>query len=125
MDDWFDFSGEFSSEGLQAILSQNDGSQSKRPIAETRSRLIDLLGIEPARVAIPHQVHGAQVEIARPGQIHPHTDGLFTQAREAVLTFQVADCAPVYFNHPQSGWRGLVHAGWRGAAAGIMAADAR
>ncbi|MFC1481519.1 polyphenol oxidase family protein [Candidatus Neomarinimicrobiota bacterium] len=122
-DQWFDFSEHFTSSELRAILSHNDGVQPKRPIAETRSRLISALEIESARVAIPHQVHGAHVEIARPGQIHQHTDGLFTQERETVLTLQVADCSPMYFNHPKSGWRGLVHAGWRGAASGIMDAS--
>ncbi len=122
-DQWFDFSDSFSDAGLQAILSQKADAHQHLDVAELRSRLIKTRGIDPAQLAIPHQVHSSHVEITRAGQIHPATDGLFTQDSTTALTLQVADCGPVYFNHPNSGWRGLVHAGWRGAASGIMAAS--
>ena len=88
-----------------------------------RAILARARGLDPANVATPHQVHSSNVEIAKAGHVHPETDGLFTNDYDTVLSLQVADCGPVYFNHTKSAWRGLVHAGWRGAADGIMAAS--
>lgn len=37
-----------------------------------------------------------------------------------MLVVTVADCVPVYLFEPETGTVGLLHAGWRGAAAGIL-----
>lgn len=62
--------------------------------------------------------------LAVPGQVHKGTDGLFTDDRRVVLSLRVADCAPIFFYHPPTRFRGLVHAGWRGLAAGVITAGA-
>ncbi len=56
------------------------------------------------------------------GHAHAEVDGLLTDDPQVVLTLQVADCAAVYLYHPESGYRGLLHAGWRGLAVGILGA---
>ena len=47
-------------------------------------------------------------------------DGHATAARGVLLSITVADCVPVYLAAPQQGAVALVHAGWRGVAAGIL-----
>ena len=76
------------------------------------------------RIAIPQQVHGNKVQLAVPGRTHRNTDGLFTGDSRAILSLRVADCAPIFFYHRTTGLRGLVHAGWRGLAAGVLTAAA-
>lgn len=78
------------------------------------------IGIALERIAIPNQVHDNNIELAVAGKVHKRTDGLFTADPSVVLSLQVADCAPVFFHHSGSGYRGLVHAGWRGLAAGVL-----
>jgi YfiH family protein len=80
------------------------------------------IGLDLAQAAIPNQVHGQNVELAVAGRVHKETDGLFTADPSVVLSLQVADCAPVFFHHPGTGFRGLVHAGWRGLAGGVLEA---
>ncbi len=119
---WFDFSSLWSGAPVRAVLSQREVQAVPVPLAEHREDLAHRLGLALETVAAPHQVHGRRVERARPGQLHGETDGLFTDDEQVVLTLQVADCAPIYFYHRSSGMRGLVHAGWRGVAAGVVTA---
>lgn len=70
------------------------------------------------------QVHGARVatyldEFAG-WTVRDGIDGHATQQPGVLLTATVADCVPVYLLHPGSGTMALLHAGWRGAAAGIL-----
>ena len=120
--DWFDFAPLLGGAPLQALLSQRNGSNTRVSLAGQRDALARRLGIPPERIAVPCQVHDRQVALALPGRVHPATDGLFTNDPRVVLSLQVADCAPVFFYHPGSRFRGLVHAGWRGVAAGVLTA---
>lgn len=88
----------------------------------------DALGRDLGLSSVVHarQVHGSEVlvhETARPG-LHADfvADGHLTQRPGLVLTVSVADCVPVYLVEPGRRVVGLVHAGWRGAAAGILPA---
>lgn len=47
-------------------------------------------------------------------------DGHVTREAGILLTVTVADCVPVYLADPNTGGIALVHAGWRGIAAGIL-----
>lgn len=49
-------------------------------------------------------------------------DGAITALTARVLTVQTADCTPVFLFDPGNRVVGLLHAGWRGAAAGIVEA---
>lgn len=72
------------------------------------------------------QVHGTAVGTwAGPMEglhVKRGLDGHVTESVGVLLTVTVADCIPVYLLHPDSGTLGLVHAGWRGTAAGILEA---
>lgn len=121
---WFDFTPLLGGAPVQALLSQRDGDYIGVPLAEQRGHLARQLGFSPERVAVPRQVHGGKVELAVSGQVHPDTDGLVTNDPRVVLSLQVADCAPVFLYHPPTRYRGLVHAGWRGLASGVVRAGA-
>ena len=71
-------------------------------------------------LAIPEQVHSADITyIDTPGD-YIATDGLITDNPEIILFIKVADCVPVYLYEPRSQLIGLVHSGWRGTAGGIV-----
>jgi YfiH family protein len=72
------------------------------------------------------QVHGRTVRwheaLPGGGLIVDATDGHATAQPGVLLTISVADCTPVYLADPTRGTIALLHAGWRGTAAGILEA---
>jgi hypothetical protein len=73
-------------------------------------------------IALPQQVHGATVVDARAPGDRPRADAL-TVARPGVLVGIVtADCVPVLLVDPVRRVAAAVHAGWRGAALGVLEA---
>jgi len=75
-------------------------------------------------VILAHQVHGTTVRwhpAASEGWlIVDGVDGHATGARGLLLTVTVADCIPVYLAAPDKHVVAVLHAGWRGTAAGIL-----
>lgn len=112
-------------------------------VVENRRRLAAALGFVPERVAIGLQVHGAELQVhtagqspspfAEPGSAIPEVDGHAIPVPvadgdggedgppAAALVF-VADCLPVALAGP--GGVAMLHCGWRGLAAGIVARGA-
>ena len=74
--------------------------------------------IFPGPWAVVRQVHGADVVEADPNDV-VEADGVFTDVPGQVIAVQGADCAPIGFV-TTSGPIGVVHAGWRGLAAGVI-----
>jgi len=77
--------------------------------------------------AMVRQVHGRRVvplrSIPESGLLlGGEADGMTTTARGVLLLATAADCVPVYLLDPEVGGLGLLHAGWRGAAAGVLEA---
>lgn len=70
-----------------------------------------------------HQVHGAEVVVVNDvGEgAASHADAAITGIDNAVVAVQTADCVPVLFVG-SNGMVGAAHAGWRGAAAGVLPA---
>jgi purine-nucleoside/S-methyl-5'-thioadenosine phosphorylase / adenosine deaminase len=108
------------------VLSDDGGAA----VAENRGRLAAALGLDPARIPIGLQVHGDELArhsgpqepspFARPGSEIPKVDGhVVTAPGLAPLVF-TADCLPVALAGP--GGVAMLHCGWRGLAAGIVAA---
>lgn len=108
-------------------------------VVENRRRLAAALGFAVDRVAIAHQVHAAEL-IAHPdptalrcsfavsigdgeqrGQDDriPDADGHVIAAPGAAALVFVADCVPVALVGPRGA--AMLHCGWRGLAAGILA----
>lgn len=96
-------------------------------VGEVMTRWRAFRHAEPAfgGVVLGNQVHGAVVAW------HDRTagwlqlegvDGHATTAPGVLLTVTVADCIPVYLFDPRQRAVALLHAGWRGTAAGILEA---
>lgn len=76
-------------------------------------------------LVLAHQVHGTGVAWhAAPTDgwlIGDGQDGHATDRAGLLLTVTVADCIPIYLTVPGRPVVALLHAGWRGTAAGILA----
>jgi YfiH family protein len=101
-------------------------------VVENRTRLAAALGLDPTRIPIGLQVHGAGLAchsdpqrpspFAGPGSPIPKVDGHVVAAAGLAPLVFVADCLPVALAGP--GGVAMLHCGWRGMAAGIIAAGA-
>ncbi len=101
-------------------------------VIENRNRLAAALGFDPVQIPIGMQVHGADLAhhsgpqqpspFALPGGPLPEVDGhVVSRSGLAPLVF-TADCLPVALAGP--GGVAMLHCGWRGLAAGIVAVGA-
>lgn len=110
-------------------------------VVENRRRLAASLNLSPDRIAFARQVHGCELEShtathpplrrsfaatggerVQRGLRIPEADGhVVTVPGLAGLVF-VADCLPVALSGPRGA--AMLHCGWRGMAAGIIAAGA-
>ncbi len=82
------------------------------------------LGIKPEQAVTARQVHGAHVAaagVAQQGTVLPATDSLISKERGIALLLRFADCLPLMLYDPLRRAIGLVHVGWRGAIAGVVA----
>ncbi|HEU4697947.1 MAG TPA: polyphenol oxidase family protein [Gemmatimonadales bacterium] len=96
------------------------------PVSEVMSRWRAFRRAEPGfpGLVLAHQVHGAEVRGHGPVDgwlIQEGADGHVTTAAGLLLCVTVADCIPVYLAAPERRGVALLHAGWRGTAAGILA----
>jgi YfiH family protein len=116
-------------DSLNLGVLTDDGTDAVR---ENRRRLATALGLAPERIPIARQVHGGELvfhsgpqqpsPFAEPGGKIPEADGhVVTAPGLAPLVF-TADCLPVALSGP--GGAAMLHCGWRGLAAGIVAAGA-
>lgn len=74
----------------------------------------------PFPVATVRQVHGTEVVTAEPERAPRDADGVVTDARELAVGVVTADCVPALLLARARGVAAAVHAGWRGAAAGVL-----
>jgi len=72
-------------------------------------------------VVTARQVHGTRVATAAPGP-PPEADALISATAGQVVGVVTADCVPVLLIDRRRRVAGAVHAGWRGAAAGVIEA---
>ncbi|GAA3445702.1 peptidoglycan editing factor PgeF [Planomonospora venezuelensis] len=82
------------------------------------------LGIDPARVVMMRQVHGAgALHVTEPfGAEPPPLDAVCTDVPGLALSVLVADCAPVLLADPVARVVGAAHSGRPGTAAGVVPA---
>jgi YfiH family protein len=105
------------SEGPYASLNLGESTGDDRSaVAANHARLRDLAG--GARVARCRQVHGRAVLRQAPGAERPEADGIATSVPGVAALVVTADCLPVALSAP--GAVAMVHAGWRGLAAGVL-----
>ena len=113
-------------EGLNVSFSVGDAAES---VLANRRRIADGLCTPPFAVA--GLVHGAKLArvgakragagFADPDEVVAGADGLLTSSAGVSIAVTTADCVPLVMTSPQEGTVAVVHAGWRGFAAGIVA----
>jgi purine-nucleoside/S-methyl-5'-thioadenosine phosphorylase / adenosine deaminase len=125
--------GPFDSLNLGLLTEDDPGN-----VRENRLRLASTLGLDPGRIVFARQFHGAELlthdgsqrcalvpDSGNKAQRHadpPEADGhVVAEPGLAALVF-AADCLPVALRGP--GGVAMLHCGWRGLAAGIIAAGA-
>ena len=112
------------SEGPYASLNASlSGGDDVARVAANRALVAQALGVAPGALLGCKQVHGIAVmtvSAAWPAGQGPEADGLVTNRPGLALGVITADCAPVLLHDAQAGVVGAVHAGWRGAAAGVL-----
>jgi YfiH family protein len=120
--------------GHVAFTDRSDGNMSSvggdghEHGAEARSRLRERLGL--GGLARGYQVHGSVVQLvcempareAQPGEL-TDADGQATALSGLGAMVLAADCLPVALGRP--GAVAMLHAGWRGLAAGVLAQGVR
>ncbi len=122
--------GEFDS--LNLAFHVGDNSEHVR---ENRRILAREMGFDIENLVAVQQVHGDQIQsvtrdAAGRGALDwetaiPGTDALITAERNLPLLILVADCAPILLVDAQKQVFAVVHAGWRGALAGIAGKTVR
>jgi YfiH family protein len=116
------------SEGPYASLNlgRMSGDDVER-VDENRRRLCAEIGADPLRLALNRQVHSATVHGAEPGARGEPGDGLWTDEPDLPVLALTADCVPVALARVAGERPGVavLHVGWRGLLAGVVAAGAR
>jgi YfiH family protein len=112
------------SEGVYASLNCGRGSNdAKERVEENRARAAAQLGVDSNRLIGPRQIHSAKTVIARqawePGTA-PDADAIVTDCPGLAIGVLTADCVPLLLASPEAGVIAAVHAGWKGAKAGII-----
>lgn len=105
--------------GLNLGLHTGDAQQAVR---ENRALLRACLPAEPRWLK---QVHGATVVRADDVEAPVEADASFTSTPGVVAVVMVADCMPVLLADVRGRCVGVAHAGWRGAANGVIQATVR
>jgi polyphenol oxidase len=79
------------------------------------------VGVHNLKVVTMKQVHGDHIaDVADPGVKEiGEADGMVAAKPGIFLGVLTADCAPILFSIPDKKLAAVVHAGWRGTAAGI------
>ncbi len=86
-----------------------------------RALAMGALGVPVESLLTVRQVHGTTaIFVTQTWEESPRADALLTKRRDVTLAVQTADCVPVLFMDTENQIIGAIHAGWRGALAGII-----
>jgi len=125
--------------GVDAVVTGRRGGVSRAPydslnlaphvgddplfVAENRRRVAEAMHLDVAQLVTLRQVHGARVMDADAWTgDEEEGDALVTTRDDVALCVMVADCVPLLFVEPDGSRIAVAHAGWRGLAAGVIAA---
>ena len=114
------------SAGIYASNNCGLGSGDDRDAVTTnRARAAARLDVAPDRLVSLHQIHSATaiaVEAPWPPERNPRADAMVTKTPGIALGVLGADCVPVLLADVEARVVGAVHAGWKGALAGVIEA---
>ncbi len=110
-------------------LGLHVGDDPDRVVAN-RDRAARAFGVTLDQMVFAGQVHGVTTALVGPDEAGrgtraeadalPATDALVTTSADLTLAVLVADCVPLVLTDPAAGVLAVVHAGWRGTAAGVV-----
>ena len=120
--------GPFASLNL-GILTEDDPAS----VVENRARLCNAVGADPDGATMAWQRHGSTVTeaqprgIVTPGTVYDHCDGLWSDEPGRAMLLLTADCIPIALARDDAAAPavGILHAGWRGLLAGVVANGVR
>ena len=114
------------SAGIYASLNGGAGSRDiAGAVAENRARMARCLGVKPAHLLVPYQIHSAEAVIVNAPwaqDARPRVDAIVTATPGLALGVTGADCGTILFADMQAGVIGAAHAGWGGALGGVLEA---
>ena len=114
------------SAGIYTSLNGGIGSRDEPDkVTENRARMAAFLGVRPEHLLTAYQIHSPEVVIIdRPWPLaeRPRADALVTKEPRLAIAVTTADCGPVLLADGQAAIIGVAHAGWRGAAHGVLEA---
>jgi YfiH family protein len=90
-------------------------------VKENRRRVAEAVGVEPDSLITISQVHGNQIVEVGDAPVLGEGDGMVSKRTDVALAVLVADCVPLLLVDESSPRFGVVHAGWRGLAGGVIA----
>ena len=115
------------SEGPYASLNlgRKSGDDPERA-DENRRIACEAIGADLEKLALNYQVHSSRVLRAVPAMRGEHADGLWTDQPGLPILAMSADCLPIVLvrTGPAKPAVAVLHAGWKGLLAGIVAAGA-
>lgn len=93
---------------------------------ENRRIACEAIGADLEKLALNYQVHSARVLEAVPAMRNEQADGLWTDEPGLPILAMSADCLPIALARVDGGRRAVavLHVGWKGLLAGIVAAGA-
>jgi len=120
--------GPFSSLNL-GMRTEDDPAR----VVQNRTRVCEAVGADPDGATMAWQRHGATVATAQPrgivtpGTVYDHCDGLWSDGPGRAMLLLTADCLPISIVRVggDAPAVAILHAGWRGLLAGIVAAGVR
>ena len=96
-------------------------TDSSENVLINRALAMGALGVSAESLLTVRQVHGATaIFVTQPWEESPRADAMLTKRRDVTLAVQTADCVPVLFLDTENEIIGVIHAGWKGALAGII-----
>ncbi len=127
----------FKSDGLVCAFSTRIGGNTPAPlnsfslgtagreefaehVTQNRQKLCSVLNLDYAKIVNPRQVHSANIKtVSSAGEDLSNIDGIITAQKGLAVLLLFADCTPVVIFDEKQKILGVIHAGWRGTAAGI------
>jgi YfiH family protein len=110
------------SEGVYASLNVGRGSgDAPARVEENRRRAAQAFKLPAEALSNGYQIHSAEVvAVDAPIAGAVRADGVVTRSPAVLCGALAADCAPVLIADPKARVVAAVHAGWRGALAGVV-----
>lgn len=101
--------------GFEIRLAARPGASRE----EGRRRVAEHLAAV-GRTLFMKQVHGTELLVA-PWEGAPEADAALSSVAGLLIAVETADCLPIILVEPHARLAAVVHAGWRGSAAGVAA----